>query len=390
MLALLILSISLYAATSKPVLVIEFLRHGARSPISPQPFFNYTRWKIPGHLTAVGERQHYLLGHLHRQRYIEQLQLLPKTYDPSLIYAQTSKIERTMMTLQSYMLGMYPDGLQHLNSHQLSQSKDFIKPRIELTLNKSVIEELKESAVPFDIPVVHSNHVPNNKDRLLLFAECPLAGRTARRFREQYDKFFNRYNDLWNKVLVTYTNFTRSQLRRHAVSFCDFIICADTDGAKPMFISQFMLNKCKDFIGEHLRDTVAFDPKCIKASSKPIASTVLDWMHKTLSRQTKVKYVIYSAHDTTVIRVLLALRDMKRSIEINTTPPFASNVLFELGDDGKVVVYYNGKNVYEERYEKFKVDLERTAELHISYEEACKAHGEAEDSYWDPYATQCA
>ena len=163
----------LYLSECTPVLVIEFLRHGARAPISKNPFFPYINWKIPGEPTPVGERQHYLLGRLRRLQYIENNNFLPKLYNPSFIYARSTDTRRTIMSLQSYLLGLYPEGLSELRENQITQAKEFLLPQINLTIDENIIKALGNKSSPYNIPVPHFEIKKTDDDHLLLFSNCP-------------------------------------------------------------------------------------------------------------------------------------------------------------------------------------------------------------------------
>lgn len=61
--------------------VFQMVRHGARAPLFPQP---PNVFKVAGGcLTAEGMRQRLLLGKYHRERYIEQYNLLDETFNPN-------------------------------------------------------------------------------------------------------------------------------------------------------------------------------------------------------------------------------------------------------------------------------------------------------------------
>jgi hypothetical protein len=68
---------------SKIVKVVEYARHGARQPIelfdfakNPEEEFTHS-----GRLTALGLRQHYMIGQEIRHRYVDTETVVPKGYN---------------------------------------------------------------------------------------------------------------------------------------------------------------------------------------------------------------------------------------------------------------------------------------------------------------------
>jgi hypothetical protein len=89
--------------------VWTMFRHGARAPQSGLSAGNIDmlgqQWVNPGELTAVGMRMHYLLGHRNRLRYGT---FLSNTYTPLEIYIKSSDFNRTIMSAQAQLQGLYP------------------------------------------------------------------------------------------------------------------------------------------------------------------------------------------------------------------------------------------------------------------------------------------
>ena len=67
----------------KLVFVMTHFRHGARAPTTLKNNIddNGEEWLIPGELTAVGERMHYLLGLRNRVRYINEKKFLSEKFN---------------------------------------------------------------------------------------------------------------------------------------------------------------------------------------------------------------------------------------------------------------------------------------------------------------------
>ncbi|VDN93238.1 unnamed protein product [Brugia pahangi] len=81
-------------------------RHGDRTPINLLPNDNKESWEIGlGELTVDGIWQAYHLGKLLRQRYDG---FLSKTFKTSEIYVRSTDINRTLMTANAVLQGLYP------------------------------------------------------------------------------------------------------------------------------------------------------------------------------------------------------------------------------------------------------------------------------------------
>ena len=85
-------------------------RHGARAPalINSNIDDNGEEWLIPGELTAVGERMHYLLGLRNRIRYIDEKKFLSEKFNSNELEVISTNVERTIASLSSHLQGIYP------------------------------------------------------------------------------------------------------------------------------------------------------------------------------------------------------------------------------------------------------------------------------------------
>jgi len=110
---LLICSVAVVSSTSNDNLraVVQIFRHGQRTPnsfYSSDPYSNLTFYwggLNYGQLTSEGKRQHYALGQFTRSRYSGWL---PTAYSDNDIYVQTTDVDRTHMSAQANLFGLYP------------------------------------------------------------------------------------------------------------------------------------------------------------------------------------------------------------------------------------------------------------------------------------------
>ncbi len=92
----------------------ELINHGARSPHKGldsdfKDFSNHT-WIGQNELTGVGLRQSFLIGYRDRLRYLEEKQLISKEYDPREMLVYASENNRTLMSANALLHGLYPPG----------------------------------------------------------------------------------------------------------------------------------------------------------------------------------------------------------------------------------------------------------------------------------------
>ncbi|XP_028179025.1 prostatic acid phosphatase [Ostrinia furnacalis] len=84
-------------------------RHGDRTPTDTyptDPWRNESLWPVKfGELTNIGKSQHYALGKWLRQRYSH---LLSPQFDPTEIYVRSTDVDRTLMSAQANLAGLYP------------------------------------------------------------------------------------------------------------------------------------------------------------------------------------------------------------------------------------------------------------------------------------------
>ena len=148
------------------VFVFEVVRHGARSPLLPEPegYFQVPK----GMLTSQGMRQRYLLGAHNRQRYIYDYWLLDSEYNPKQFQIMSTKFPRVTQSSYAELLGLYPPNEKKRLSKRELKSLESGKglPKIQLR----VLEKLKndKSLEIFDrltlVPVFNYMNATFNDD----------------------------------------------------------------------------------------------------------------------------------------------------------------------------------------------------------------------------------
>ena len=79
-----------FTSAEEILLVVEVARHGAREPLHEHDWYKPEK---PHALTPSGMRQHCALGREFALRYSK---ILPKQYDPSVVYTRSTDTDRTI------------------------------------------------------------------------------------------------------------------------------------------------------------------------------------------------------------------------------------------------------------------------------------------------------
>uniref|UniRef100_A0A3Q3LQT1 Lysosomal acid phosphatase n=1 Tax=Mastacembelus armatus TaxID=205130 RepID=A0A3Q3LQT1_9TELE len=287
-------------------------RHGDRSPIKAYPTDPYQENDWPqgfGQLSQEGMRQHHELGQFLRKRYKG---FLNESYDRHEITVRSTDYDRTLMSAEANLAGLYPPSGQQV-----------FRP------------ELKWQPIP-----VHT--VPQSEERLLSFpqGDCPRYKQLMNE-TEHTEEFIN--------VTTTYQDVielvrTKTGLNKTTVetvwSVYDTLFCESRhnmtlpDWVTPDVME--MLRVLKDF-GFQL----IFGVYKQQEKSRLQGGILLGEIVKNLSKMAlidpkqRLKMMMLSAHDTTVAALQASL-----NVFNGKQPPYASCQIFELyrDDNGSVSV----------------------------------------------------
>lgn len=186
-----VLLLNLFVSLEQPVLHLELvqvmMRHGERTPLLKETYpkdpYNestYEPWGI-AQLTNRGKMTEYRIGTMLRQRYNHFLESI---YHPRDIYAVSSDTDRTKMSLQLMLAGLYPpDTIQTWNSDLLwlSIPTHYAPERVDMLLKpegcsiyKTALTEVKKMKEVRDKIAIYKDFFKFLSEKTGLVIEEPL------------------------------------------------------------------------------------------------------------------------------------------------------------------------------------------------------------------------
>jgi hypothetical protein len=365
-------SFLLATALAEVVFVVETCRHGARAPHDAYAWDQGNWTEGLSELTPEGMRMHYLNGVEFRSRYSGSL--LSESYFSNEIYVRSTDVNRTIMSAQSQLEGLYPYG-PALNSSQVAGA---VPP---LTVqNVSVIQaKLGLAAIQGQSQPIPIHVVAQQYDTILQGYNpkvCPIFTRIRAEVQSSADYLGREaaYNSSVKAQAESVFNMTD-------VDFCDAGLLSDAvlcdmaagvpvpSGLTPDLLSQLseIDSYCKSYFLTELG---------AKLASSEFFKAVITNFDLKITGSTSLRFALYSAHDVTLSGFLSGLRVFN-----GVNPPFASTILFELHEIGAlyfVTVIYNdtpmivpGCDVVQCPYTVFRGIL--LAQTVPSFSEACQS-----------------
>ncbi|XP_012230813.1 prostatic acid phosphatase-like isoform X2 [Linepithema humile] len=292
-------------------------RHGDRTPVTnyPNDPYNETSWPVPyGQLTNIGKHQHLLLGRWLKNRYSH---LLSDLYTPHDIYIQSTDVDRTLMSAEANLAGLYPpvqnqiwDSIKWMPIpvHTVPEKQDYV-----LRASKHCTRYNHELNKVLTSPELE--HINKENAKLYAYLTKNSGGKISslEEVERLYDILY--IENLYNKTLPEWTK------------------SVFPDKLKPLAILSFM--------------TETYDKILQKLKSGPLLGEMINHMVKKAQKTLKPdrKVWVYSAHDETVANMLMTLNLFEPHC-----PPYAATILMELRTNSKneyfVTVSY--KNSTEE------------------------------------------
>lgn len=288
-------------------------RHGDRTPLEPYP---NDPWKDPSHwttewgqLTNAGKQRHLQLGRWLRNRYSE---LLSATYSKADIYVRSTDIDRTIMSAQANLAGLYPP----------------------------VGADIWDSTIQWQPIPVHS--VPVELDTLLSTSKfCPAFDYALKRYeRSEEFRAYNKSLEPLYQYLTTYTGSivntpTSVQILHSCLEIEEQHNFTLPEWTKQVYPQPLLAISSRAYATETTTTTLA------RLKIGPLIKELLERFRKKLHRKLKPNRSlwVYSVHDTTIANLLNGLDLFEHHI-----PPYAACLMLELrqppSGEPYVSIYY--------------------------------------------------
>lgn len=318
--ALLFTLIGSSAAIAEPQMVfaVDVIRHGDRAPIEAIPNAPWTENLPLGQLSPTGMQQEFHLGEQFRQRYVKENHLLPEHYSPETMYVRSSDIDRTLMSAECVLLGLYPAGTG---------------PSVD-----------GKSALPSSYQPIPIHTKPRNEDSLLVLDFNPKLAPTLEQYVHNTPQWKEKVENLqpkfkhWNELTGGKIDTLRGVgglgdalyiYELHHIPIPKGLTATDVkeieDETEWVFSACFKPHEVGDL------------------TSHELLKVIHDYFQTATEEKSKLKYVLFSAHDTTIAGLMSILRD-----PVDRRPPYSSDLNFALLKDGteyKVRITFNGKPV---------------------------------------------
>ena len=323
---LLILLISVLCET-RLVAVVEICRHGARSPTTFQPWDNYDLWpQGPGELLPEGMRQQYLLGLELRRRYTNVTQILMPNYFQPEIFVFTDDVDRTIMSAQSQIQGIYPEGFGPLLRSIAMET--VAVPPINVTAEEALIEALGLSALPnlTQVIPIHSDS-QSRQYAIAPGASCSYYSQLTgyKMTLPGLQAIFDLYPDVITAYMQT-LGISKMQAQQRTEAITDSLVCNAFMGYPlPPLITDTVLQRAQ-ILAMQVKSFNLFQPDLLaRLAGTSLMEDVLTDLQVAMNMTSPARFYLYSGHDTTVSFTLAFLQ-----LNYSIPPEYASTLLFEL------------------------------------------------------------
>uniref|UniRef100_A0A8C0MG94 acid phosphatase n=1 Tax=Canis lupus familiaris TaxID=9615 RepID=A0A8C0MG94_CANLF len=300
---LLLLSLSLHrGAVAKELKFVTLVfRHGDRSPIETFPNDPIKEASWPqgfGQLTQLGMEQHYELGQYIKKRYGK---FLNESYKREQVYIQSTDVDRTLMSAMTNLAGLFPpEGISIWNP-----------------------------SLPWQPIPVHTLSLSEDRLLYLPFRDCPrfkeLTEETLK--SEEFQKRLHPYKD-FIETLPTLTGYHTQDLFGMWTKVYDPLFCESVHNfTLPSWATEDTMTKLKELSELSILSIYGIHKQKEKSRLQGgvLVSEILNHMKIATQPSNHRKLIMYSAHDTTVSGLQMAL-DVYNGI----LPPYASCHIMEL------------------------------------------------------------
>lgn len=285
----------------KLVLAIDVIRHGDRTPEVPIPTVKYSWPEGLGQLTPTGILQEKELGDKLKKRYAQQ-QLFFDSQNLEMLHVFCSGYGRTITSASSFLMGLFPHGTQ--------------PGRMPCEYQQNISLDTLFGADDF--------MVPDNSNGSFDFAAYAQANVFTTPEWQNAEKALQPHFAEWS----TLTGKTITKLY-DLKSLGDTLDISEKNGAPlPVGLSsedRKSIIKAGEWAYWHLYQNQTLS----QAASARLLQSIESYLQGAVQSTQPLKYILYSAHSSTLMAVLNAL-----GAPLQAVPPYASDFNLSLYDQG--------------------------------------------------------
>jgi hypothetical protein len=254
-------------------------------------------------LTIVGMREHYNLGRQIKKAYPD---LIPSSFDHSKIHLIASSTNRTILSVESQLLGMFDLG----SGGKIDfNNKDYYQPPISgfdipYEDGDSGLPKLFNS-VPIKNPSLEHNYIFSSGSAQI----CPVFGLKMKDLRlkmiDKYEKEFLELYDLLTSNGYDSKSFGKKDKYTYdlALNVCDYII-SNTWNNPNFTVQKLLLDMCQAMVTFDLFGYFFTEEAQITFTSKLNERILKAFEDYTKGVGSKVSLVMFSGHDTSITAFL--------------------------------------------------------------------------------------
>lgn len=295
-------------AHEKLVFAIDVIRHGDRTPTKEIPNDPHKWPQGLGALTPLGMQQEYQLGTSFRKFYITETHLLPAHFEIDSMQVFSDTCERTIQSALSVLYGLYPlgSGPKIANHFALPSGYQPIPIFTTMQFGKNSITA----------PALKTYHT--------LLQQQVYASPAWQKQQQAWQAQFATISKITGfKIDTIYQLITVGQ---------NLLIRKIHHVAYPMGLSAANAEKLSSLSSRLIAERYA--PRSIGSIvSSPLLTKIKTYMIDAAQQKLPLKFVLFSAHDTTILALMSAL-----NMPLQQQPPYASDVKF--------LLYKNAQNIF--------------------------------------------
>lgn len=311
------------------IFAVDVIRHGDRNPIIEIPTAPHDWPEGLGQLTPLGMHQEYELGKEHRHYYIDQEKLLPKSYQTGTIYVRSTDVDRTLMSAECFLMGLYPPGSGPMVTLSLFGARGALPGRFQPIPINTTPQGHDELLAPHHEELIKKNvfSTPEWKKKREELQPHFASWSKATGIAVEEPKKLERLGDALFIRRLKHISLPKNLTEKEAATIVNEEEKAFTAMFKNPEVGKALGGPLLRDIAHYLREAVLANKASLQKPQKQV-----------------LKYVLYSAHDNTILALMTAM-----GVPLDTKPHYASDVnisLFSQPDHSYYVrIIYNGKPV---------------------------------------------